>query len=89
MKGLPVIPLGQKQIGFPLSISHKAWTPQGFGWQGLDGAGKIDEQKLEFKDTLLFLERLLFILYGLTELQQCNSEIVKAQYANFQGSKFL
>lgn len=37
LKGFPVNPFGQKQIGFPLSLSHSALVPQGFGMQGLVG----------------------------------------------------
>lgn len=38
LNGFPVIPFGQKQIGFPLSISQSACIPQGFGSQGFCGA---------------------------------------------------
>lgn len=37
LKGFPVSPLGQKQIGFPLSSSHSALIPHGLGSQGLTG----------------------------------------------------
>jgi hypothetical protein len=37
LNGFPVIPFGQKHIGFPPSISHIAFTPHGFGSQGLVG----------------------------------------------------
>lgn len=33
-KGFPVNPLGQKHIGLPLSFSHIASKPQGFGTHG-------------------------------------------------------
>ena len=38
-KGLPVLPRGQEQIGFPLSSSHRASIPQGEGSQGLVSTG--------------------------------------------------
>lgn len=41
--GLPVFPLGQEQIGLPLSNSHIASVPQGDGTQGLAG-GWLNEQ---------------------------------------------
>lgn len=41
LKGFPVSPFGQEQIGFPLSSSQIAPVPQGFGSHGLDG-GKQD-----------------------------------------------
>jgi len=37
LNGFPVNPFGQKHIGFPLSISHIAFMPHGFGSQGLLG----------------------------------------------------
>jgi hypothetical protein len=37
LNGFPVNPFGQKHIGFPLSISHFAFMPHGFGSQGLLG----------------------------------------------------
>lgn len=37
LNGFPVSPLGQKQIGFPLSISQSACKPHGLGSQGFDG----------------------------------------------------
>ena len=33
--GFPVNPFGQKHIGLPLSFSHMASKPQGFGTHGL------------------------------------------------------
>ena len=40
--GFPVSPFGQKQIGLPLSFSHAALTPHGFGMHGLtDSAWQI------------------------------------------------
>lgn len=43
MKGFPVSPLGQKQIGFPLSSSQKAFCPQGLGSQGFFGGLQWDD----------------------------------------------
>lgn len=37
LNGFPVNPFGQKQIGLPLSLSHIAFVPHGFGIHGFDG----------------------------------------------------
>lgn len=37
LNGFPVNPFGQKQIGFPLSNSHIAFKPHGFGSQAFVG----------------------------------------------------
>jgi hypothetical protein len=42
LNGFPVNPFGQKHIGFPLSISHIAFKPHGFGSQGLVGPKQKD-----------------------------------------------
>ena len=41
LKGFPVNPLGQKQMGFPLSFSQRAFIPHGLGLQGSVGAETI------------------------------------------------
>lgn len=37
LNGFPVNPFGQKHIGLPLSNSHNAFTPHGFGSHGFIG----------------------------------------------------
>lgn len=40
LNGFPVKPLGQKQIGFPLSFSQSAFVPHGLGAHGFDGGSQ-------------------------------------------------